>query len=292
MSDKGRAEEVESFEIFRNVRTHTRNGAIRAFKRNDVFRKENAQKKKIKNSIVAYHDMISFHHKDREFLNQEVLRDLTEKYIELRCPDAVVFAKPHLHNKNLHVHILISGSNHNSYELTRLSDAKWRKVRREIEKYQKEYYPELENSLVYDELGKKKRKGKAKRKDNERMMRERGGKILDKDLMKNAVLDFFKVADSPDNFYRLVSEHGIETYSRIIKGKEQTYGVLCNGRKMRFSTIGIKKAHFQELQNRKIEKERLAKEHAENDTILAKYSRYRINRPKEQDKGRDRDIER
>ncbi len=253
LSDKERAKEIDSFEIYQNIRHRNRDGAVQTFQANDVYRKENADKKKIKNSVVAYHDILSFHHKDEKQLDQIILRDLTEQYIQLRCPNAVVFAKPHLHNKNLHVHILISGSDYKSKTLSRLSDAKWNKVRREIEKYQKEHYPQLENSLVYENIGKKKRKGTSKRKENERMMRERtkstgqANKILDKDLMKKAVLDFVKIADSKERFFELVKAHGIETYTRKIKGKEQPYGVICNGRKMRFSTIGIKKETLEEL---------------------------------------------
>ena len=300
LSDKGRAKEVESFEIHQNIRQPNRDGAVKAFQDNDVYRKENAAKKKIKNSIVCYHDILSFHLNDKQHLDEAILRDLTEQYIQIRCPDAVVFAKPHLHNKNLHIHILISGSDYKSKKLTRLSDAKWNKVRKDIEKYQKEQYPELQHSLVYQDIGKRKRKGKAKRKDNERMMRERGAAtILDKDLMKKAVLDFFKIANSKAEFFNLVAEHGIETYNRTIKGKEQPYGVLCNGRKMRFSTIGIKKTHFNELDTKQVAEEQKKKFQTEHDEILKEYVNYRRKRPKKNEKtkkkgrrrGRDRDID-
>lgn len=300
LSDKGRAKEIDSFEIYQNIRHPNRDGAVKAFQENDVYRKENADKKKIKNSVVCYHDILSFHLKDKQHLDQTILRDLTEQYIQIRCPNAVVFAKPHLHNKNLHVHILVSGSDYKSKKVTRLSDAKWNKVRRDIEKYQKTNYPELEHSLVYENIGRNKRKGKAKSKDNERMMRERANKILDKDLMKKAVLDFFKIANSKEEFFNLVAEHGIETYSRAIKGKEQPYGVLCNGRKMRFSTIGIKKTHFNELDTRQIAQEEKKKFQTEHDAILKEYVSYRRKRPKEdkskkkrrgRERGRNRDID-
>lgn len=293
LSDKGRAKEVDGFELYQNIRLPSRDGAVEAFQKNDVYRSENAQKKKITRSVVCYHDILSFSHKDRSQINQEILLDLTEKYIQLRAPHAVVFAKPHLHNKNIHVHILISGSDYRSYQLTRLSDAKWNRVRKQIEKYQRQKYPQLKHSLVYDDIGKRKRKGKAKRLDNERQMMERlkeleGGqpKILDKVLMKNAILDFFKIARSQKEFFDLVVKHGIETYERTIRGKKQPYGVVCNGRKMRFSTIGVKKKLFDELDKRELTDK-------ESQSILNKYVRYRINTPKtNKNKSRYRDRER
>jgi hypothetical protein len=286
LSDKGRAERLATFEICQNVRDHSRNGIINAFEENDRYRAQNAKEKKIKNSVVLYHDILSFHVADKDKISQYVLKDLVEYYIELRCPHAVVFAKPHMHNDNLHIHVLISGTNYRSSRVTRLSDSKWNSIRKEMERYQRSQYPELENSLVYDSIGDKKRKGKATRKENERQMRMRENTILDKDLMKKAVLDFFKVAKSTDDFYHLVKDHKIETYSRPIKGKETPYGVICNGRKMRFSTIGIDKEKFAELEQR----EQKASEYDANDAILKKYARYR--RGNDPEKGRDRDIDR
>lgn len=73
LSDKGRAKDVVSFEIYQNIRHHSRDGAVKAFQTNDTYRKENAEKKKIKNSVVCYHDILSFHHQDKKHLDQAVL---------------------------------------------------------------------------------------------------------------------------------------------------------------------------------------------------------------------------
>lgn len=290
MSDKGRAYGIETFELFRNVRTEGRDGAVDAFEKNDRYRQENAKRKKVRNSVVCYHDIISFHHRDKPNLTDTKLQDLTEKYIELRCPNAVVYSKAHIHNKNIHVHLLISGSEYKSQVLTRLSDAKFKKVRKEIEQYQKEQYPELRYSLVYENLGQRKRKGKARGAEAEKMLKQRKpNQILDKDLMKNAVNDFFKVARSEQHFYDLMKGHGVEIYKRKVGGKEQPYGVLCNGRKMRFSTIGLDKKMIEQLKFR-TQKEG---EYMDNDSIISKYSRYRVrrNKPKDKDKGMDREID-
>ncbi|MGB1216680.1 MAG: relaxase/mobilization nuclease domain-containing protein, partial [Saprospiraceae bacterium] len=287
MSDKGRAYGLETFELFKNVRGHNRDGAVNSFETNDRYRQENAKRKKVRNSVVCYHDIISFHHRDKQNLTDEKLQDLTEKYIELRCPNAVVYSKAHIHNKNIHVHLLISGSEYKSQVLTRLSDAKWKKVRKDIEQYQKEQYPELRHSLVYQNLGEKKRKGKAKRLEDEKMLKKRQPtKILDKDLMKNAVRDFFKVARSEQHFQDLMKGHGVEFYQRKIGGKEQPYGVLCNGRKMRFSTIGLDKGMMEELKFRT----KNEGEYKDNDSIISKYTQYRIrrNKPKDKDRGMER----
>lgn len=290
MSDKGRAYGIETFELYRNINGHDRDGAVNSFQKNDKYREDNARKKKVKNSVVCYHDIISFHHRDKPNLTDDKLRDLTEKYIELRCPNAVVYSKAHVHNKNIHVHLLISGSEYKSHTLTRLSDAKWKSVRKEIERYQKEQYPELRYSLVYGRLGEKKRKGKAKGLEAEKMLRKRQpDKILDKDLMKNAVKDFFKVARSEKHFIELMEGHGVEIYQRKIGGKEQPYGVLCNGRKMRFSTIGLDKKMMGELESRTLKEG----EYKDNDSIISKYTRYRVrrNKPKDRDKGMDREMD-
>ena len=69
---------------------------------------------------------------------------------------------------------------------------------------------------------------------------------------------------------------------------------------MRFSTIGIKKTHFEELDTKQVAQEQKKKFQTEHDEILNEYVTYRRKRPKDKDdkskkkrrgRGRDRDID-
>ena len=52
--------------------------------------------RKRKNGNALYHEILSFSSKDRPDLTPAILDDLTRQYIQLRCPDALVYAKAHL----------------------------------------------------------------------------------------------------------------------------------------------------------------------------------------------------
>lgn len=140
-------EETETFRVLHNLRrSPDLTGIARQFWANDAYRKER------KNGVVLYHEILSF--KRGEEVPLEAVEDLTRKYLELRAPNALAYAEPHFDQDHLHVHLCISGTEFRSAKTLRLNNEKFMQVRRDIERYQREHYPELQ-SLVYDSRKKK-----------------------------------------------------------------------------------------------------------------------------------------
>ena len=131
----------ESFRLLHNLRpSHNLTGIAGQFWANDAYRKERV------NGVVCYHEILSFLSGEDVPLN--VAEDLAREYLELRAPNALAYAEPHFDKGHLHVHIIISGTEFESAKTLRLDNEQFMYVRREIERYQKEHYPELK-SLVY-----------------------------------------------------------------------------------------------------------------------------------------------
>ena len=270
-SDKGRSVNIEAFTICQNIRDRSLEGTIKAFQNNDTYRR------RVKNGVVMYHDIISFKYEDSKHLDQNILRDLTQKYINDRARHAVVYAKPHVHNKNIHVHILISGTEYRSKKTLRLDNKRFMKVRRDLEKYQLEHYPDLKYSVVY---GKEKDKMKQKDRDqNTRVQKEfelkKRGKITDKKKLQEVLLQCYKEAKDKEDFYKLLEKGQVQTYTR---GKNiEPYGVTLNNRNYRFKTLGVDKEKITELEGRK-------QKQKEYKGLLKKYGTLGNRKPLERDK--------
>ena len=153
-------DEDETFRLLHNLRP-SRNlfGIARQFWAQDAFRKERV------NGITIYHEILAFG--VGEDVPLDVLEDLTRKYLELRAPNALAYAEPHFDKQHIHVHVAISGTEFESAKTLRLDNKEFMRVRRELERYQQQHYPELEKSIVY--LNERKRKRRREDIEQERI---------------------------------------------------------------------------------------------------------------------------
>jgi len=94
--------------------------------------------------------MMSFHDKDTERLDPNILKDLAHKWIEIRGDKALCFAKPHFHGSTIHIHFAFSGNEYKSAKNLRMSDYEFKRSRIQMEAYQRENYPELKHSFAYE----------------------------------------------------------------------------------------------------------------------------------------------
>ena len=91
---------------------------------------------------------------DRERVTPAILEDLTRRYLELRAPYALGYARAHLDTDSPHVHIVLSANNVDSSKRLRLSSPRFAAIKRDIERQQLAVYPELRHSQA-QHLGKK-----------------------------------------------------------------------------------------------------------------------------------------
>jgi hypothetical protein len=186
-----------------------------------------------KNGNVLYHEILSFGAGDGAALTPAILEDLTRRYLDLRAPYALGYAKGHFDTDCPHVHLLISANNVGSHQRLRLPKQRFREIQRELERYQKERYPFLSDSLAQE---RQPRRGvQETRAEQER--RRRGDRTPSrKETVRELVTGELAVARSGPDFYRRLLSQGLRLYRR-----GRTIGVedLEDCRRYRLKTLGL-----------------------------------------------------
>ncbi len=181
-----------------------------------------------KNSVMLHHDIISFSPQDAPHLNQDKIRDLTYQYLELRAKNNLAFAHIHRDKKHYHVHIMISPNPLQTEKLTQIKRKEYFDIRRNLEAYQIQQYPELSNSILFIH------QQNPKRISNKAYELKKRNGVLDKDSISSLVSSAFKSSYSLVEFHNKVMQfEGCELYTR----GGRYYGVLFNGKKYRFTTL-------------------------------------------------------
>ncbi len=175
-----------------------------------------------KNGNVLYHEILSFGAKDRERVTPAILEDLTRRYLELRAPYALGYARSHLDTDAPHVHVVLSANDVGSSKRLRLSRPRFAAIKRDIERQQLEDYPELRHSQA-QHLGKKLKRGKS----------ESGGR---NQAIRGIVLDAVMNAFSGEDCYRLLREQGLTLYKR---GPSVGVEDGASGRRVRLKTLAL-----------------------------------------------------
>ena len=219
------------------------------------------------NGVILYHEILSLAEGDRENVTEEILTDLCRKYLELRASDAIAYAKAHLHSPCPHLHVIISGNLIESPKKLRLSKTKFERIKRELERYQKERYPFLTHSVAFSgekEKTRSEQKKKRPEQERDRRMREQGEKQLSrKEAVRRRAEECFALAESEDDFKSRLKAAGLEFYMR---GKHAGVKDATDGKKYRFNTLGIDEKHrealslWQQLSRRKKEIEAVTAE--------------------------------
>ncbi len=127
--------------IKQHLRSYDKSKWIHQFRELENNRKSNHSR-----AVVMYHEVLSFNPKSSKHLNKLILKDLINKYISLRCNNQLCVAGVHF-EKNIHAHILISGINRDG-KSGRISKTRYAEIKKELQIYQREKYPQLEDSLV------------------------------------------------------------------------------------------------------------------------------------------------
>ncbi|MEO1263251.1 MAG: relaxase/mobilization nuclease domain-containing protein [Bacteroidota bacterium] len=225
--------------LTRNLRSTTMQGIVNEYYHNDQFRSNYSK-------TLLYHTILSFSPDDTPLITDEMIYDLTNKYIDLRNPNALTFAAIHKDTNHYHVHVALSGCERNSSKVLRLDDKQFWQIRQDLEAYQKEKYPQLLHSLVY--LGKERgRKNSRTRDRNTRKEKEYQRSVRtkapsEKEQLTEVLSKAYASSFSREEFYQHLENEGLELYHR----NGQTVGVRGK-RKYRFSTLGFSQEKFEVL---------------------------------------------
>lgn len=216
---------LDTFAIRHNLRGNSNEEIAYEFTINDQYRKAHTK-------VTMYHEIVSFSAQDSPKINEVMAKAFTRLYIRKRGDKALCFAKVHNDTEHLHIHFAFSGIEYKSPKSLRLNNQDFMQLRRDMEAYQKQHYPELNHSLVYQQ-DKKLKRGKQANREREYQVRKRTGHQSRKEQVQQKIKQLYAQAQSQTHFYQLLKTHKVATYQR--NGKAQ--GVFVGKRKYSFINL-------------------------------------------------------
>jgi len=185
-----------------------------------------------KNGNALYHEIISFKYTPGVPLNRQMkaLHDVTVKYLQARGNHLLSYGRMHMSQGHLHFHVMLSSNELYQSKRHRLSTHEFNQIRVQCERYLQQNYPELKQPTIYD---REQTPNPTQAKNREYEFKKRTGKQTKKEQMREHLLELLLNVPNQDveQWLRL---HGFEPYKR-----GQTFGVTYNGKRYRFTTLGI-----------------------------------------------------
>ena len=212
--------------IRRNVRSRTIDKMAKEYDKNEAFR----LRKRVDN-VKVYHTILSFSNKDKELINEKMIKDIAKQYMKLRDDKNLFVSVAHFDKDHVHIHLLMSGTKYLTGESNRLSRAEFHQLKIAMDEYQRKKYPELIHSLP--------RHGRSKEKVTKKSIEvnRAGGRVSQKETLMKTLESVYAKSKSLDDFLTKLKAYGHEPYYR---GKDKKLqGIKFEGdRKFRFTTIG------------------------------------------------------
>lgn len=223
----------KSFLLTHNIKGNRIDRFTSQFLVNESFRK-----RKRKDSVILTHEIISFHKEDSEHITVSKLEDIAREYIAKRNMKGMYIAVPHFDKEHYHIHICASGVEYRVGKSLRMSKAGFQKLKKEIQNFQIERFPELSKSLVDHN-----KKSKTKQTEKEYQQKLRTGRATKKESLITLIEEYLKTSNTKDEFFKKLKTKGLEPYER--SGK--VAGIIFENTKFRFNRLGIEEDKFQKL---------------------------------------------
>lgn len=228
--DKGK------FIIRHNIRSRSIKGITKEYKLNESFRLVHR-----KDSTQIFHFILSFSNRDKNHINDSLLKDIASKFIEERGLNNLYAGTKHEDKDHIHLHFLVSGTSLSGYS-SRISKQKLHSIKIALDKFQREKYPQLVNSLPEH--------GKGKRLTKEAVIRTiKAERQTDKQVLLACLEKTYEGSKSQEHFFSRLKELGHEPYFR--NGTFQ--GIRFKGQtKFRLSRLGFDKTRLTALDQAKV----------------------------------------
>lgn len=219
------------FIIRHNLRSRSIKGYIREFEKNESLRIT-----RTKASVSIFHHILSFSSKDKEQVTDAMLKDMADKLIALRAPDCLYVGTKHIDHDHIHIHLAMSAVDLAGRSV-RISKSKFQEIKKELDRYQKEHWPNLVHSLP--EHGKKERM-----KDRERVVeKSKTQRPLEKDILLTVLESAYQSSTSTEQFLSLLQDNGYSPYYR----SGTLTGVSVENLRFRFSRLGYSQEKIKAL---------------------------------------------
>jgi hypothetical protein len=129
------------FIIKHNIRSSTVEGFIKEFEQNLRQRKH-----KRSDQTIIHHTILSWSQQDTRHITDTMLRRIARKFIQLRGENNLYVGTKHIDRSHIHLHIAVSGNQLNG-KSSRLSQKQFAALKKRMDTFQKEQYPQLIHSL-------------------------------------------------------------------------------------------------------------------------------------------------
>jgi hypothetical protein len=222
----------KSFVLTRNLKGKNPEKWASQYLKNESFRL-----RKRSDSVYLTHEILSWHREDSANITLEKLEDIVGEYLRLRNENGIHVAVPHFDKSHYHVHICSSGIEYRTGKTMRLSKIDLHKLKKDIQNYQLEKYPELSKSVVAHGSN------KTLTTDREKQINLRSGRESDKDQLLTIMKTCYKKANSKESFFELLAECGIHSYKRGCR----ISGFVFEKRKFRLGKLGFEEERINQL---------------------------------------------
>ncbi len=235
MNDTGRLfdKNRQSFVITHNLKGNS----IKEWEHQYRANEENRLRRR-KDSVYLTHEILSWHKDDSKEITLAKMESMAREYIKKRNPRGIYVAVPHFDKNHYHIHICSSGIEYKTGKSLRLSKAELLKLKKKIQQFQIEKYPELSKSVV-----KHGTKNNSRLSEKEYQVKLRTGRQTEKEKITSLLKTCFNKAKSKDSFFKLLKQSGLNTYERSSK----ITGIIHNNYKFRFSRLGFTEEKLEEL---------------------------------------------
>jgi hypothetical protein len=218
--------------IKHNIKGSTIDAIVKEFERNEAFRTFTR-----KDQIAIYHEIISLSSNEENYIPDEVMIDLTRKYLELRGNKGMYLAGLHRDTEHCHAHVMTSALEYASGRAHRISKSALQDIKLILQDYHLNKFPEITESFCDHS------KGRTYAKNTEYQRRHKVERTKLKETVQQQVQDLFKLSKNFDEFLALIRDNGIHHYER----NGIATGITIGETKIRFSRLGISKEEIEEL---------------------------------------------
>ncbi len=227
----GKPEEKSIKRFTHNIRSRDIAGMAREFKENESYRNHTRRP----NSILIYHEIISFSTKDKGKINREIAVDIAKKYMRLRGHTGIFVGAVHEEKDHLHIHLAASGLHFKTGKVFRLSRADLQKLKQDVQQYHIEKYPEIAHSTC--EHG----TNKPHTHDRQWYLSRRNDRKAD---IEKKVAACLRNASTQTEFLELLREQHLHHYER---SQGVITGVMVDTVKYRFNRLDIDQERLRSL---------------------------------------------
>lgn len=249
-----------------NLRSKNIEGYLKEFKDNESYRIYRR-----KDSVILFHTILSFAPDDTKRITKPMLKDIAQKFVQLRGSDCLNLAVSHTEKQHKHIHVLTSGVKTNG-KSSRVSRQTFNHILNELEKYQQDKYPDL----IHSKNTHTKNKTQDKKQLIAHLQKARNSNKLS---LLNNLENVYQNAQSKEDFTKQLSSNGYEVYFR--NGRPQ--GILAQGKKFRFTSLNFDVANLEKLNQRELKTSQpLAEIHAIRNKEIQKDKAIKQNKPQDE----------